>query len=88
MEVKSQYEAQTKMNPGEFQAVLVRTQVVAGLNYLFKVFTGEDTYSHLKVFKPLPYTNEEPVLEGYLLNMTMDDELEDFGDENGVEACS
>ncbi|XP_040195071.1 cystatin-A-like [Rana temporaria] len=76
--VKFQYEIRAGLNSGEFLAVLVRTQLVSGTNYLFKVYIGERTYSHLNVHAPLPCTNEGPVLVDYQQNKTMDDELEVF----------
>ncbi|XP_073473535.1 cystatin-A5-like [Aquarana catesbeiana] len=76
--VKLQYEIRASKNSGEFLAVLVRTQIVSGTNYLFKVYIGERTYSHLRVFEPLPCTNKGPVLVDFQQNMTMDDKLEVF----------
>ncbi|XP_073473533.1 cystatin-A5-like [Aquarana catesbeiana] len=76
--VKFQYEIRASKNSGEFLAVLVRTQLVGGTNYLFKVYIGERTYSHLRVYVPLPCTNEGPVLVDFQQNKTMDDELEVF----------
>ena len=43
-----------------FTPVAVRKQVVAGINYWFKVQVGESNYIHVKIFKPLPYTMEPP----------------------------
>ncbi|XP_077340634.1 cystatin-A-like [Lithobates pipiens] len=73
--VKEQYEKQSGTNPGEFKAVLVSTQVVAGTNYFFKVDTGEDTYIHVRVFVPLPGSDEGPTLESFQADKTKDDEL-------------
>ena len=39
-----------------FQAVLYSTQVVAGTNYLIKVYVGNNRYVHIKVHVPLPFT--------------------------------
>ncbi|XP_077335787.1 leukocyte cysteine proteinase inhibitor 1-like [Lithobates pipiens] len=76
--VKKQYLEKSGTNPEQFLAVLVRTQVVAGTNYLFKVDVGGDIYSHLRVFNPLPCRHKEPDLECFQLNKTKDDELEIF----------
>ncbi|XP_073474182.1 cystatin-A-like [Aquarana catesbeiana] len=76
--VKEQYEKQSGTNPGEFKAILVSTQVVAGTNYFFKVDTGEDTYSHVRVFVPLPGSDAGPTLVSFQANKTKDDELEYF----------
>lgn len=62
-------------HPCTFRVVLVSTQVVAGTNYYFKVETGANTYSHLKVFVPLPQRNEEPSLTAFQMNKTKDDKL-------------
>jgi cystatin-A/B len=40
--------------------VAVKKQVVAGINYWFKVQVGESNFIHVKIFKPLPYTNQPP----------------------------
>ncbi|PIO32551.1 Leukocyte cysteine proteinase inhibitor 1 [Aquarana catesbeiana] len=73
--VKEQYEKQSGTNPKEFKAILVGTQVVAGTNYFFKVATGEDTYIHVRVFVPLPGSDEGPTLVSFQANKTKDDEL-------------
>ncbi|XP_040195650.1 leukocyte cysteine proteinase inhibitor 1-like [Rana temporaria] len=84
--VKEQFVKRSGTNPSEFQAILVSTMVansIISLGYLFKVYTGGDTYSHLKVH----YTNHlqrGPNLENFLLNKTKDEKLEFFldGDDN------
>ncbi|XP_073473540.1 cystatin-A5-like [Aquarana catesbeiana] len=73
--VKEQYERQSGAKPRKFKAVLVRTQVVTGTNYFFKVDTGRDTYSHVRVFVPQPGLDEEPTLECFQADKTKDDEL-------------
>ncbi|XP_073459967.1 leukocyte cysteine proteinase inhibitor 1-like [Aquarana catesbeiana] len=76
--VKEQYEKQPGMNPGEFKAILVSTQVVAGTNYFFKVDTGEDTYIQVRVFVPLPGSDEGSTLVSFQADKTKEDELEYF----------
>lgn len=44
-----------------FHALSCKTQVVAGLNYLFKV-QADDSIINVKIHKPLPHTQKEPVL--------------------------
>ncbi|XP_077335804.1 cystatin-A-like isoform X2 [Lithobates pipiens] len=85
--VKEQYETRSGTNPGEFKAILVSTQVVAGTNYFFKVDTGEDTYIHVRVFVPLPGSDEGPTLVSFQANKTKDDKLEYFEDKDAV-TCS
>ncbi|XP_077340628.1 leukocyte cysteine proteinase inhibitor 1-like [Lithobates pipiens] len=76
--VKEQYEKQSGTNPRKFKAILVRTQVVTGTNYFFKVGTGEDTYIHVRVYAPLPASDGGPTLESFQVDKTKDDELEYF----------
>ncbi|XP_077335799.1 cystatin-B-like isoform X2 [Lithobates pipiens] len=76
--VKDAFVKQSGTNPSTFKAVLVSTQVVAGTNYFFKVDTGEDTYIHVRVFVPLPVSDEGPTLVSFQANKTKDDELEYF----------
>ncbi|XP_073470617.1 cystatin-A-like [Aquarana catesbeiana] len=76
--VKEQYEKQSGKNPGEFKAILVCTQVVAGTNYFFKVATGKDTYIHIRVFVPLPGSDKGPTLVSFQADKTKDDDLEYF----------
>ncbi|XP_077335798.1 cystatin-A-like isoform X1 [Lithobates pipiens] len=73
--VKDAFVKQSGTNPSTFKAVLVSTQVVAGTNYFFKVQTGANTYSHVKVFVPLPQKNEGPSLTALQMNKTKDDKL-------------
>ena len=40
----------------------MKSQVVAGTNYWFKVDVGNGEYLFVKVFKPLPYTGNPPEL--------------------------
>jgi len=40
----------------EFNPVGIKSQVVAGTNYSVKIQVDGDDYVHVKVFKPLPYT--------------------------------
>lgn len=44
-----------------FQAISYQTQVVAGVNYIFKVQI-DDEVRHIKVAKPLPHTHQPPFL--------------------------
>lgn len=49
-------------NLNVFVGVNVKTQVVAGLNYLFEVQIGDEEVVHVKIHKPLPHTGQPPVL--------------------------
>jgi hypothetical protein len=55
--VKSQVELKTNKTFSRFEGTSCRTQVVAGLNYLFKVQTNQGELA-LKVHKPLPHTGQ------------------------------
>jgi hypothetical protein len=57
-----------------FEAVSFQTQVVAGLNYLFKV-KCDDKVIHVKVCKPLPHTNKPPFVMAVDENQTMESPL-------------
>mmetsp|Transcript_27030 Transcript_27030/g.41053 ORF Transcript_27030/g.41053 Transcript_27030/m.41053 type:complete len:108 (-) Transcript_27030:117-440(-) len=45
-----------------FEATHVRSQVVAGMVYHFRIVIGDndDDVVHMKVFKPLPHTGDSP----------------------------
>uniref|UniRef100_A0A8B9SJU1 Cystatin domain-containing protein n=1 Tax=Anas platyrhynchos TaxID=8839 RepID=A0A8B9SJU1_ANAPL len=58
-----------------FQAIVYRTQVVAGTNYFIKSYTG---YAHLRVFQALPQEKQGPSLVSYQTGKTRDDPLEYF----------
>ncbi|XP_040195646.1 cystatin-B-like [Rana temporaria] len=73
--VKDAFVKQSATHPSVFKAVLVSTQVVAGKNYFFKVETGANTYSNVKVFVPLPHENAGPSLVAFQLNKKKDDKL-------------
>ncbi|XP_053160485.1 cystatin-A5-like isoform X1 [Hemicordylus capensis] len=60
-----------------FIAVLYRSQVVSGTNYLIKVRCGYGAkdYAHLLVFEALPVSGGQAVLQGYQLGRTRSDPL-------------
>lgn len=70
---KSQAETKAGATFEKFDAVKYTSQVVAGTNYWFKVEVGGDKYAHVKVFKPLPYTNEP----GQVVEVQVGKSLED-----------
>jgi len=58
---------QAMIRPGgadfiQFDCIQYTTQVVAGTNYKMKINIGGSEYVHIKVFKPLPHTNQPPEL--------------------------
>ncbi|KAK3243830.1 hypothetical protein CYMTET_38683 [Cymbomonas tetramitiformis] len=60
--LKSAVETKLGTTFSKFDVEEVRTQVVAGTNYFFKVATGDDSAVHLRVFKGLPHTGGQPEL--------------------------
>ncbi|KFQ20181.1 Cystatin-A [Mesitornis unicolor] len=77
-EVKPQFEMKVNKICDVFQALLYRTQVVAGTNYLIKVQAAKEEYVHLKVFQALPFENQGPKLEAFQTGKTRDDPLTYF----------
>lgn len=58
-----QQAVETKLGKGPFTTftgLASTTQVVAGINYLFKVQIDNDEIIHVKVHKPLPHTHQDP----------------------------
>lgn len=59
---KSEIEEKTGKTYSTFEAIEVKTQVVAGTNYLFTVKTNDDTSIQVKIHQPLPHTGKAPSL--------------------------
>ncbi|XP_067674168.1 cystatin-B-like [Haliotis asinina] len=75
--VKSDLESQTKKTFTTYTAISYRTQVVAGTNYFIKVDVGDEHY-HLRIFVPLPYTQNPASLDAYEAGHTAESELSYF----------
>ena len=60
----------TVLNP-----IAVKSQVVAGMNYWFKVQIDGDEYIHVKIYKSLPHTQMPPEITEVQTGMTADDPL-------------
>ena len=60
--MKGQVESQLNQTFTTFNAISFQTQVVAGINYLFKVDVGDGKVLSVKIHKPLPHTGGAPVL--------------------------
>uniref|UniRef100_A0A8C9LF43 Cystatin domain-containing protein n=1 Tax=Pavo cristatus TaxID=9049 RepID=A0A8C9LF43_PAVCR len=73
--VKPQLERRENKTYNTFTAIIYRTQVVAGTNYLIKVQNSDDGYVHLRVFQALPHENQGPSLTDYQTGKTKDDPL-------------
>lgn len=60
---------------GEYRAHSFQRQVVAGTNYKVKVHISGDQYIHVKVFVPLPYTQQPPQLTSCEVGKTESDPI-------------
>jgi len=76
--VKSKAESMLDQKFSMFTAVKYREQMVAGTNYFIKVKVGEDSYIHMKIFKPLPYTNKKPFLAAVVGGKKQGDKIGNF----------
>jgi len=54
-EVRSEVETRLGRTFGVWEPHSYVTQVVAGTNYKVKVHVGDNTYVHIKYFRPLPH---------------------------------
>ncbi|XP_044195633.1 cystatin-B-like isoform X1 [Thunnus albacares] len=77
-QVKPQAEVKTGKKFKEFVAVNYSDQIVAGRNFLIKVYVGGVQYIHLSVFEALPCDGGAVELKGALDNCTKDDHLVPF----------
>ncbi|NXH73308.1 CYTB protein, partial [Hydrobates tethys] len=77
-QVKPQFESRVNRTYGIFEAIVYRTQVVAGVNYFIKVQVSDADYVHLRVFQSLPYENQGPSLVSFQTGKTRDDPLTYF----------
>ncbi|GAV00378.1 hypothetical protein RvY_11236 [Ramazzottius varieornatus] len=59
----------------QFKVISVKTQVVAGTNYVMKIRISPKEYIHVKVFKPLPYTKQKPQVTAVEANKGRNDPL-------------
>ncbi|XP_069801085.1 cystatin-A1-like [Dendropsophus ebraccatus] len=74
--VKTEFLKRCGVNAAKFEAVKYRQQVVAGMNYLVKVWLGGDEYCHVLIHEPLPCTGEKPSLGRYQLGKTEQDAMD------------
>ncbi|XP_074013795.1 cystatin-A-like [Numenius arquata] len=77
-EVKPQLESRENRTYGIFNAIVYRSQVVAGINYFIKVQVCDTDYVHLRVFQALPHENQGPSLVSFQTGKTRDDPLDYF----------
>ncbi|KAM8731737.1 cystatin-A1-like isoform 1-T1 [Acanthopagrus schlegelii] len=77
-QVRSLVQGKTSKIYQEYRAITYRTQVVAGINYIFKVCVGGPKYIHVKVFQALPCYGGHLKLSGVQEDKTQDDAHEPF----------
>ncbi|KAM5281702.1 cystatin-B [Ctenodactylus gundi] len=77
-QVKLQLEEKENKKYPVFKAVSYMCQVVAGTNYFVKVDTGENSFTHLRVFRSLPHENKPVLLSAYQTNKSLEDKLAYF----------
>ena len=58
-----------------FVPVKIKSQVVAGTNYTVKILVNNDSFIHVTIFKPLPYTGESPSVSSVVEGKRQDDGL-------------
>jgi len=63
--VESVFSGMSGITPAMFQPVSCAKQVVAGTNYFCLVQTDANAYVMLRIFVPLPYTQNPPQLTNY-----------------------
>jgi len=66
--LKPDVESKAGKKFNDFTALNYHSQVVAGTNYFVKVHTGNDECVHLRIFRPLPHTHEEPSLHSHQMS--------------------
>ncbi|XP_062598471.1 cystatin-B-like [Saccostrea cucullata] len=76
-EVKGAVEDKVGRKLDTYTPVSYKTQVVAGTNYFVKVNIG-DEHIHLRIFAPLPHTNQPKELSDLQRGKTAEDELAYF----------
>ena len=75
LRVKSLIEGKTNKKYDTFEPLKVKTQVVAGTNYLVKIDIGNSEHLHVKIHKPLPHVNGLPEILEVNEGKTSHDEL-------------
>lgn len=70
--VRAELESRLNRKFDTFTAVLVTSQVVAGINYFVKIHLGNDEYLHARIYK---HFSEGPKLHGVLHPKTKEEPL-------------
>ena len=74
--LKSEAEKSLNETFSKFEPLSFKSQVVAGVNYFVKVDIGNGNII-LRIYKPLPHTNEQPSLSS-LKKISNDEEITYF----------
>lgn len=77
-QVRAALEEKVGKSLGEYVAVVFSSQVVAGTNFFVKIRVGGDEHIHVRIFRPLPHTNEGPSVHSFQHPKTKDDNVEYF----------
>mmetsp|Transcript_84705 Transcript_84705/g.116992 ORF Transcript_84705/g.116992 Transcript_84705/m.116992 type:complete len:94 (+) Transcript_84705:38-319(+) len=56
-----------------FEVVGMTSQVVAGTNYQVKIKVGDSAWFHVKIFVPLPHTQQPPQISAHKSNVGEND---------------
>jgi cystatin-A/B len=77
--MRPKVEAHTGDTYDVFTALKYKTQLVAGTNYFIKVqIDDQGNCIHIRVFQPLPHTNEDPSVHSVQKGKTLEEEVEYF----------
>ncbi|VDH95985.1 cystatin-B-like [Mytilus edulis] len=68
----------TGKNYGKLAALKYGTQVVAGTNYFVKVKSDDGSILHLRIYQPLPHTNQPAELHSVQENKSEEETLTYF----------
>ena len=72
---KQAVEQRVNKTYSKFEPKSVKSQVVAGINYMFKVEVDNGEFIHVKVYKPLPHTGQPPEVSEVTEGQTADSDL-------------
>lgn len=54
--MKDQIEESAQKKFDTFEPIKIKSQVVAGVNYIVKIKVSDEEYIHARIFRPLPHT--------------------------------
>ena len=74
-ELRHQVQEKAGKEFAHFHPTAIRKQVVAGTNFFVKIQVSDTEFIHVKIFRPLPYTQQGPEVNEVHLEKTQHDEL-------------